>query len=185
MCQPIHSVKIEPEYHANAVLQALTLAGSFASVIIGITLVNLLNAMKKLVLLLFVGLAFGACKKGDDVSPKNPVDVIAGQYKLSSFTLQQGSQKISLPSNGQSLNGVAELVKSGTEGNVELLLTVNNTKLIEAGDLEFEVKKTSEAYGLFDGTDQYADVDGSNIIFNLSGTDDNGQQIVLAFVGNR
>lgn len=142
--------------------------------------------MKKLILLLFVTLAFSACKKGDnDITPKNPADAVAGRYKLTSFRLEQGNQQISLPGNGQSLNGVAELIKSGTDGHVQLLLTVNNTKLVEAGDLEFEVRKTSEAYGLFDGSDQYADVDGSNIIFDLSGTDDNGQQIALSFVGNK
>lgn len=142
--------------------------------------------MKKLILLLFVTLAFSACKKGDnDITPKNPADAVAGRYKLTSFRLEQGNQQISLPGNGQSLNGVAELIKSGTDGHVQLLLTVNNTKLVEAGDLEFEVRKTSEAYGLFDGSDQYADVDGSNIIFDLSGTDDNGQQVALSFVGNK
>ena len=142
--------------------------------------------MKNLILFLLITLSFGACKKGgNDIAPQNPVDAVTGRYKLTSFSYQQGTQKISLPGNGTALNGVAELTKSSTDGHVELLLTVNNTKLINAGDLEFEVRKANKAYGLFDGSDQYADVDGSNIIFNLSGTDDNGQPVALSFVGNK
>jgi hypothetical protein len=140
--------------------------------------------MKKILLFLFVALSFSACKKGDkDVTPQNPADVVAGRYKLSSFSLQQGSQRISLPSNGVSLNGQAVLDKSSQEGYISLTLTVNNNEIFN--DVELEVRKTSEAYGLFDGNDQYADVDGNNIIFSLSGTDDNNQQVALSFVGKK
>ena len=143
--------------------------------------------MKKLILFLFVALAFSACKKGDtDITPQNPADVVAGRYKLTSFSLQQGSQKISLPGSGQPLNGVAELIKSTEEGYVILTLTVNNTALFSRDDaFELEVRKSGKVYGLFDGNDQYADVDGGNIIFDLSGTDDNGQQVALSFVGSK
>ncbi|UFH53330.1 hypothetical protein [Spirosoma sp. KNUC1025] len=143
--------------------------------------------MKKLLLLVIVTLALGACKKGEsDINPKNPADVVAGRYKLSSFSLQQGSQRVSLPGNGQSLNGVAELTKASQEGYVNLTLTVNNNEVVGTSDnVTLEVRKTSEAYGLFDGSDQYADVDGNNIIFSLSGTDSNNQQVELSFVGKK
>ncbi|MBD2754326.1 hypothetical protein [Spirosoma validum] len=143
--------------------------------------------MKKLILFLFVALTFSACKKGDeDIAPKNPADVVAGRYKLSSFSLQQGSQGISLPGNGVALSGTAELSKTSQDGYVKLLLTVNNNVVFgDADDVQLEVRKTSEAYGLFDGNDQYGDVDGNNIIFSLSGTDGNNQQIALSFVGKK
>jgi hypothetical protein len=143
--------------------------------------------MKKLILFVLVALTFSACKKGEnEVNPQNPADAVAGRYKLSSFSLQQGSQRISLPGNGQSLNGTAELTKASQEGYVKLTLTVNNNQVIDDSDnFELEVRKTSEAYGLFDGSDQYADVDGNNIIFSLSGTDNNNQQVALSFVGKK
>ncbi|WP_420151229.1 hypothetical protein [Spirosoma sp.] len=143
--------------------------------------------MKKLALFLFVTLAFSACKKDDPaITPQNPADVVAGRYKLTSFSLRQGSQTISLPGNGVALDGVANLSKTSQEGYVKLTLAVNNNEFFgEADNIELEVRKTSEAYGLFDGNDQYGDVDGNNIIFSLSGTDDNNQQVALSFVGKK
>ena len=148
--------------------------------------------MKKAILFLFVVLAFNACKKEDDVKPKDPAQAVAGKYNLTSFRYASGSDVINLPKmpytqNGSTISGTVELKPNSTD-EVTLTLTLNVTgQQPESIDIDqVEVKKTSEAYGLYVDNQLVADADGNNVIFNLSETDPNtGEKLELKFVANK
>lgn len=185
----IHSFEIQTKNHTNAVLLTLNLADSFASVIDGNHPAKQPKAMKKLILFLFITLAFSACKKGEnDVTPQKPANAVAGNYSLTSFYYNDGSTEIDPPKmpytvNGQTLSGTVRLTPT-SETNVTLTLTLKVTGQKDSSiDIDnVEVKKTSEAYGLYVDNELVADADGSNIIFNLNETDpQTGESLELKF----
>ncbi|GAB3319106.1 hypothetical protein GCM10027299_11340 [Larkinella ripae] len=149
--------------------------------------------MKTLVLFLFALLVFGACKKTEnDPQPQNPADVVAGTYTLSSFRYESGSDQINLPTmpytqNGQTISGTVKL-SPNSEDNVTLTLTLKATGQQDATiDInQVEVRKTSEAYGLYVDGELVADADGDNIIFNLSETDPQTKEsLALVFIAKK
>ncbi|QDK80383.1 hypothetical protein EXU85_17945 [Spirosoma sp. KCTC 42546] len=145
--------------------------------------------MKKLILFLCILLAFSACKKGEnDIAPKKPADAVAGTYTLTSFRYASGSDAINLPKmpytqSGQTISGTVQLT-STSEETVSLTLTLKITgqqnSTIDIDNIE--VRKTSEAYGLYLDGELVADADGNNIIFNVSETDaQTGESLELKF----
>ncbi|GAB2569098.1 carbohydrate-binding protein [Spirosoma areae] len=134
--------------------------------------------MKTLILFLLVLVSFTACKKGEnDVNPQKAAEAVAGTYTLTSFRYASGSDVINLPKmpytqGGQTVSGTVKLSPTSEE-NVTLTLTLKVTgEQDQSIDIDnVEVKKTSEAYGLYVDNQLVADVDGNNIIFNLNETD--------------
>ncbi|MVM30521.1 hypothetical protein GO755_10795 [Spirosoma sp. HMF4905] len=145
--------------------------------------------MKKLILFLCVTLAFSACKKGEnDIAPENPADAVAGTYTLTSFYYAAGSDEIDLPKmpysqSGQTISGTVKLAAT-SQDHITLTLILKVTGQTDSSiDIDnIQVKKTSEAYGLYLDGELVADADGDNIIFNVSETDaQTNEPIALKF----
>ena len=144
--------------------------------------------MKKIILLLLITLAFGACKKVEnDVEPESVADAVAGNYKMTSFWYAAGSDVINLPKmpytqNGQTISGTVKL-SPNNDDEVTLTLTLNVTgQQPESIDIDrVEVQKRGKVYGLFVDGEQVADADGQRIIFNLSETAQSGEKLELKF----
>lgn len=147
------------------------------------------DAMKKIILLLLVTLAFGACKKVEnDVEPQGVAEAVAGKYTLNSFRYAAGSDVINLPKmpytqNGQTISGTVEL-RPTSDNDVRLTLTLNVTgQQPESIDIDqVEVKQRGKVYGLYVDGDLVADADGKSLIFNLSETAQSGETLELKFV---
>lgn len=143
--------------------------------------------MKKLLILLFVPLAFTACKKDSDPTPQSPADAVTGRYALASFRYNDGTDELDLPklpatANGITASGTVELTKATGENLVNMRLTLKVTGEKDGTvDIEdIEVRASGKVYGLFiDGT-RVADADGDNLIFNVS---EGGQ--TLAFTATK
>ncbi|MPR32578.1 hypothetical protein [Salmonirosea aquatica] len=148
--------------------------------------------MKKLLVFLFVATAFAACKKNDDVTPKNPADAVAGTYALTSFRFVQGTDDLNLPQlpfsqAGQTISGTLELSPTSTD-EVTLTVTLKITgEAPESFDIDgVEVRKSSEAYSLYVEGELVADADGQNVIFSYSETDPQTQETTsLSFVAKK
>ncbi|MBO0931138.1 hypothetical protein [Fibrella aquatilis] len=144
--------------------------------------------MKRILLILIVLLPVVACKKTTDVAPQSPAVAVLGNYKLSSFTLIQPSKQVNIqldrmPINqgGNTASGTVVATKGAKEGFVNLKLTlIVNTQQASIDLTDIEVKQSSGAYGLYDGSERVGDATGSNIIFNLNDGDDK-----LAFVADK
>lgn len=145
--------------------------------------------MKKLILFFCILLAFSACKKGEnDIAPKKPADAVAGTYTLTSFRYASGSDAINLPKmpytqSGQTISGTVKLTPTSEETiSVTLTLKVTGQQNSTIDIDNIDVKKTSEAYGLYLDGELVADADGDNIIFNVSETDaQTGEVLELKF----
>lgn len=145
--------------------------------------------MKKLILFLLVALTFSACKKGDqDIAPQKSADAVAGTYTLTSFYYLDSSTEIKPPTmpyteKGQTLSGAVKLTPT-SQDHVTLTITLKLTgKQDSSIDIDnVQVKKTSEAYGLYLDDELVADADGKYIIFNVSETDaQTGESLQLKF----
>ncbi|GAB3700576.1 hypothetical protein GCM10027592_27660 [Spirosoma flavus] len=145
--------------------------------------------MKTILLFFVVALTFTACKKSEtDIEPENAADVVAGNYKLSSFRYAAGTDEIDLPKlpltqSGKTISGTVSL-DATSEDNVTMTLTLKATGSQDASiDIDnVEVKKRGKVYGLYVDGEQVADADGDNIIFNLNEEDPStGETLELKF----
>lgn len=150
--------------------------------------------MKKLLLFLFALTVFGACKKTEnDVQPQSPAKAVAGTYTLTSFRYVSGSDEINLPKmpytqSGQTISGTVKLSPGSDDDHVSFSLVLKVTGEQDSNiDIDqVEVRKTSEAYGLYVDGDLVADADGDNIIFSLSETDPQTKEsLSLNFVAKK
>ncbi|AKD57911.1 hypothetical protein [Spirosoma radiotolerans] len=151
--------------------------------------------MKKLLLFLFVAVAFTACKKGSEVAPQpNTVlaDKFVGSYKLTSFRYTDSQTDLDLPtlpttSNGKMVSGTVTLTKiSDTKVNMKLLLKTSGLDDYAQDFGDLDIKQEGSEYGLFSGTTRIADAEGSTVIFNYSETDQStNETMAMAFVAKR
>ncbi|WP_128545884.1 hypothetical protein [Larkinella soli] len=151
--------------------------------------------MKKVLIFLFALLTFAACKKENDPQPepKDPISSVAGSYKMSSFHFVQGADELELPKlplveAGKTVaSGTAVIKKTSTGATMDVTLKLDGEgtiALIE--DMDIEVRESGKVFGLYAGGDRIGDADGSNIIFNISGTDpDTGDKLSLAFTAKK
>ncbi|MBO0940029.1 hypothetical protein J2I47_26020 [Fibrella sp. HMF5335] len=144
--------------------------------------------MNRILIILIMLLPVVACKKTTDVAPQKPAAAVAGNYTLSSFTLQQPSSqtdiqidRMPVTKNGVTVSGTVVATQGPKDGFVNLKVTLKVGTQQESLDLtDIEVKQASGAYGLYYGSERVGDATGSNIIFNLNdGTDK------LAFVADK
>ncbi|MGV3558852.1 hypothetical protein [Larkinella arboricola] len=152
--------------------------------------------MKKVLLFLFVLIAFAACKKDnndpqpDEKPVATPAEKVAGTYKLSSFHFIEGANEVELPTlplveGGKTVaSGTAKMTKK-SDGKVGLDLSLfiegeGNVSLLE--DQVIEVREVGSNFGLYVDGQRIGDADGGFIIFNISEKDpDTGEELKLAF----
>ena len=144
--------------------------------------------MKRLLIILIALLPMVACKKTTDVAPQKPAAAVAGNYTLSSFTLQQPSNqtdihldRLPISQNGSTASGTVVATQGTKEGFVNLKVTLKIDAKQGTFDLtDIEVRQSSGAYGLYYDNERVGDATGTNIIFNLNDGDDR-----LAFVADK
>ncbi|KAA9346415.1 hypothetical protein [Larkinella humicola] len=150
--------------------------------------------MKKVLVFLFVLGTLAACKKDNNNDPKpdqpaEPAAKVAGTYKLSSFHFINGANEVELEKlpvveSGKTVaSGTVKLTKK-SDGkvlmNVTLVIEGEGTiPVVE--DLEVDVRESGKVFGLFADGERIGDADGGFIIFNVSGTSDTGDELLLAF----
>ncbi|GAB3340484.1 hypothetical protein GCM10027299_53930 [Larkinella ripae] len=149
--------------------------------------------MKKVLLFLFVFAAFVACKKdGNDPQPAPPIEPaakVAGTYKLSSFHFVDGAnevelEKLPLVESGKTVaSGTVKITtKSDKKVTMDLSLFIEgegNLAVVEG--LEVEVRESGKNFGLYVEGERIGDADGGFIIFNVSGTSETGDELLLSF----
>jgi hypothetical protein len=150
--------------------------------------------MKKILVFLFVLGVLAACKKDNNDDPKpgqaaEPAAKVVGTYKLSSFHFINGANEVELEKlpvveSGKTVaSGTVKLTKK-SDGKV-----VMNLNLVIEGegtipvleDLEVEVRESGKVFGLYADGERIGDADGDFIIFNVSGTSETGDELLLAF----
>lgn len=156
--------------------------------------------MKKVLLFLFVLVAFTACKKeNNDPTPQptepvaTPAEKVAGTYKLSSFHFINGANEVELEKlpmleGGKTVaSGTLKIAKkSNGVATMDLSLFIEgegNLSVIE--NLEVEVKESGKVYGLYADGERIGDADGGFIIFNVSGKSEAGDDLLLSFNANK
>ncbi|RCR70030.1 hypothetical protein [Larkinella punicea] len=154
--------------------------------------------MKKILVFLFVLGVLAACKKDNNDDPKpdqpaEPAAKVAGTYKLSSFHFINGANEVELEKlpvveSGKTVaSGTVKLTKK-SDGKV-----VMNLNLVIEGegtipvleDLEVEVRESGKVFGLYADGERIGDADGDFIIFNVSGTSETGDELLLSFNANK
>ena len=151
--------------------------------------------MKTILMFLFIAVAFTACKKETDVTPKPTAalaDKFVGSYKLSSFRYTDSQTNLDLPTlpltnNGQTVSGTVKVTKlTDTTVKMYLLLKITGADDYSQDFDDLTIKQSGTEYGLFFGTARIADVEGTTVIFNYSETDPTTKEtIAMAFVAKR
>ena len=136
--------------------------------------------MKKILLLLCITLATGACKKGqDNVKPAGTAGDVIGKYTLTSFRYQTKDNDLNIPTmpvvqqGKQTYFGSTDLA-AATDPNkatMVLHLTLDNRAIDDIDLGEVDVQKSGSSYTLLSDGTKFATISGSTMQFDVKGTD--------------